>query len=188
VTCAGLARFVDPHQIVVKDGRGQERAFGADRIIIAVGSTPFHPKSIPFEADNVYDSDYVASEPRVPRSLTVVGAGVIGIEYATIYSALDVPVTIVEPRRNFLEFIDREIIEEFVHDLRTRGIQFRLGARVESVEIDAQGWTVSLLPMGGGFGPRCCSTAPVEPGRRPGSTLRRADSRPTIAAVSPSIR
>jgi pyruvate/2-oxoglutarate dehydrogenase complex dihydrolipoamide dehydrogenase (E3) component len=126
----------------------QERTFGADRIIIAVGSTPFHPKSIPFEADNVYDSDYVASEPRVPRSLTVVGAGVIGIEYATIYSALDVPVTIVEPRRNFLEFIDREIIEEFIHDLRTRGIQFRLRARVESVEIDAQGWTVSLLSDG----------------------------------------
>lgn len=147
-TCAGLARFVDPHQIAVKDGHGQERAFEADKIIIAVGSAPFHPKSIPFEADNVYDSDYVASEPRVPRSLTVVGAGVIGIEYATIYSALDVPVTIVEPRRDFLEFIDREIIEEFVHDLRTRGIQFRLGARVDGVEIDAQGWTVSLLSDG----------------------------------------
>jgi len=147
-TCAGIARFVDPHEIAVKDGDGQERSYKGDKIIIAVGSAPFHPKSIPFEADNVFDSDYIASEPRVPRSLTVVGAGVIGIEYATIYSALDVPVTIVEPRRDFLEFIDREIIEEFIHDLRKRGIQFRLGARVDSVEIDGQGWTVSHLSDG----------------------------------------
>jgi len=182
-TCAGLARFLDPHQIAVKDGHGQERAYKADKIIIAVGSTPFRPKSIPFEADNIYDSDYVASEPRVPRSLTVVGAGVIGIEYATIYSALDVPVTIVEPRRNFLEFIDREIIEEFIHDLRKRGIQFRLGARVDSVEIDAQAGPSASFPTDGGYGAKCCSIAPVEPGRRPGSALRNANSHPTIAAV-----
>ena len=84
----------------------------------------------------------------MPKSLTVVGAGVIGIEYATIFSALDVPVTIIEPRENFLEFIDREIIDEFVHDLRKRGIQFRLGAKVERVELDAQGHAVSFLSDG----------------------------------------
>jgi len=147
-TCAGLARFVDPHHIAVKDSHGQENTYEANHFIVAVGSTPFHPKSIPFDAENVYDSDYIASEPRVPRSLTVVGAGVIGIEYATIYSALDVPVTIIEPKRNFLEFIDREIIDEFIHDLRKRGMQIRLGARVESVEIDEHGWTISLLSDG----------------------------------------
>ena len=59
----------------------------------------------------------------MPRSLTVVGAGVIGIEYATIFSALDVPVTLIEPRANFLDFIDREIIDEFIHQLRDRGVQ-----------------------------------------------------------------
>ena len=69
----------------------------------------------------------------------MVGAGVIGIEYATIFSALDVPVTIIEPRESILEFIDREIIDEFVHDLRKRGMPVRLGARVERVELDAQG-------------------------------------------------
>jgi NAD(P) transhydrogenase len=69
----------------------------------------------------------------VPRSLTVVGAGVIGIEYATIFSALDVQVTVIEPRASFLDFIDREIIDEFVHQLRDRGVIFRLGAPVTSV-------------------------------------------------------
>ena len=85
------------------------------------------------------------AEPRVPRSLTVVGAGVIGLEYATIFSALDVPVTIVEPRPNFLEFIDREIIDEFVHELRKRGVTFRLGCKLDRVEMDAGGWPVAIL-------------------------------------------
>jgi NAD(P) transhydrogenase len=147
-TVAGQARFVDPHQIAVEVSTGDSRMFEAEKFVIAVGSAPYRPDTVPFNGANVLDSDNVASEPRVPRSLTVVGAGVIGIEYATIYSALDVPVTVVEPRRNFLEFIDREIIEEFVHDLRKRGIQLRLGARVDSVEIDAQGWSVSLLSDG----------------------------------------
>jgi NAD(P) transhydrogenase len=126
----------------------EAHTFAADTIIIAVGTSPFRPPEIPFNGRNVFDSDDIATEPHVPRSLTVVGAGVIGIEYATIFSALDVPVTIIEPRENFLEFIDREILDEFMHDLRKRGIQFRLGAKVDSVEVDAQGYAVSLLSDG----------------------------------------
>ena len=72
----------------------------------------------------------------------------IGLEYATIFSALDVPVTLVEPREQFLEFIDREIIEEFVHDLRKRGMQMRIGVKVESVAVDDKGHAVSTLTDG----------------------------------------
>ena len=143
-TFAGVARFADPHRLIVKSN-SEEHSFTGDKIIIAVGTSPFRPPGIPFNGRNVFDSDDIATEPHVPRSLTVVGAGVIGIEYATIFSALDVPVTIIEPREHFLEFIDREIIDEFVHDLRKRGIQFRLGARVDRVEIDDQGYAVSHL-------------------------------------------
>jgi NAD(P) transhydrogenase len=146
-TFAGVARFADPHTLIVKQGT-EESSFTGDKIIIAVGTAPYRPADIPFNGLNVFDSDDVANDPHVPRSLTVVGAGVIGIEYATIYSALDVPVTIIEPRENFLEFIDREIIDEFMHSLRKRGIQFRLGAKVERVEIDEQGYAVSLLSDG----------------------------------------
>ncbi len=107
--------------------------------MIAVGTAPFRPQHIPFNETSVFDSDNVASDPRVPKSLTVVGAGVIGLEYATIFSAMDVPVTLVEPREQFLEFIDREIIEEFVHELRKRGMQLRLGVKVDAVELDNAG-------------------------------------------------
>jgi NAD(P) transhydrogenase len=146
-TFAGVARFADPHTLVVKT-TNEEHSFTADKIIVAVGTAPYRPPTIPFNNRNVFDSDDIATEPHVPRSMTVVGAGVIGIEYATIFSALDVPVTIVEPRDDFLEFIDREIRDEFLHDLRKRGIQFRLGAKVERVEIDGQGYAVSHLSDG----------------------------------------
>ncbi len=147
-TIAGRARFVEPHRIAI-DMEGEEtREFEADKIVIAVGTAPYRPPHIPFNDTNIVDSDNIAINPHVPRSLTVVGAGVIGIEYATIYSALDVPVTIVEPRENFLEFVDREIIDEFVHDLRKRGVQLRLGAKVERVELDAHGNAVSTLSDG----------------------------------------
>ncbi|MBI1180691.1 MAG: Si-specific NAD(P)(+) transhydrogenase [Alphaproteobacteria bacterium] len=146
-TVAGRARFEDTHTITVANGNGDEH-FSADRFVVAVGTAPYRPGHIPFNGTSVFDSDDIATDPRVPRSLTVVGAGVIGIEYATIYSALDVPVTLVEPRENFLEFIDREIIDEFVHELRKRGMQMRLGVKVEKVEVDGQGWAVSTLTDG----------------------------------------
>jgi len=143
-TIAGAARFLDPHRIEVATD-GQQEVYEGERFVIAVGTKPYRPAEIPFDGHAVVDSDTLVEELRVPRSLTVVGAGVIGLEYATIFSALDVPVTIVEPRNNFLEFIDREIIEEFVHELRKRGVSFRLGCRVERVELDAAGWPVALL-------------------------------------------
>ncbi len=121
-------------------------------------------------------------------SLTVVGAGVIGIEYATIFSALDVPVTIIEPRENFLEFIDREIIDEFIHDLRKRGIQFRLGAKVERVELDAQGYAVSFLSDGRRVRTEALLYAAGRVGATKTSAWKPAASKPTIAGGSRSIR
>src|SRR4051812_44046201 len=146
-TLAGRARFLDPHTLAVTNAE-EETSIAGDKIVIAVGTSPYRPANIPFNDTSVFDSDNVASDPRVPRSLTVVGAGVIGLEYATVFSALDVPVTLVEPREHFLEFIDREIIEEFVHELRKRGMQLRLGVKVEAVELDEAGWTISTLSDG----------------------------------------
>ena len=147
-TMAGLARFIDPHHLCITCAEGEERTVTAERVLIAVGTTPFHPASIPFNGVNILDSDDLIATPRVPRSLTVIGAGVIGIEYATIFSALDVPVTLIEPRPTFLDFIDREIIDDFVHQLRDRGMSIRLGTGVASVEQDDQGWPVCILEDG----------------------------------------
>ena len=147
-TFGGMAKFLDANRICVTDHTGDEHLFAFDHAVIAVGTAPYRPRNIPFNDHSVLDSDSLVTEPRVPRSLTVVGAGVIGIEYATIFSALDVPVTIIEPRDSYLDFIDREIIEEFTHDLRKRGLTIRLGAKVDKVELDEQGWAIAILADG----------------------------------------
>ncbi|MDF2798671.1 MAG: Si-specific transhydrogenase [Devosia sp.] len=147
-TFGGMAKFLDTNRISVTDPSGEEHIFSFDYAVIAVGTTPYRPANIPFNDHSVVDSDSLVSEPRVPKSLTVVGAGVIGIEYATIFSALDVPVTIIEPKDTILDFIDREIIEEFTHELRQRGVTLRLGAKVDQVELDSVGWPVAILADG----------------------------------------
>jgi NAD(P) transhydrogenase len=150
-TMAGVARFLDPHRLSIAKTSGEEHIVTFERVLIAVGTMPFHPDNIPFNDFNILDSDALIATPRVPRSLTVIGAGVIGIEYATIFSALDVPVTLIEPRASFLDFIDREIIDDFIHQLRDRGMTIRLGAGVAHVEQDDQGWPVTVLDDGRRF-------------------------------------
>ncbi len=147
-TMSGFARFLDPHRIAVTSPDESELVVQAEKFLIAVGTSPFRPDDIPFDDTCILDSDAVIEAPRVPRSLTVVGAGVIGIEYATIFSALDVAVTLVEPRTTFLDFIDREIIEEFIHQLRDRGMIIRLGSPVATVEKDESGKVVTTLEDG----------------------------------------
>jgi NAD(P) transhydrogenase len=147
-TMEGFARFVDPHVVCVTAPDESELMVSGERFLIAVGTAPFRPDYIPFDDDIVLDSDVLIENPRVPRSLVVIGAGVIGIEYATIFSALDVQVTLIEPRDTFLDFIDREIIEEFVHQLRDRNMIIRLGARVTSIGKDAGGHVVTTLEDG----------------------------------------
>ncbi len=136
-TLRGLASFVDPHRLEVQTEVGETRVVEASRIVIAVGTRPLRPPHIPFNGTTVLDSDEIVSLKILPRSLTVVGAGVVGVEYATIFSALDVRVTLVEPRPTFFDFIDRELVDDFVHQLRDRGMNFRLGTRLDAVRIEA---------------------------------------------------
>lgn len=136
-TLVGAGRFADPHTILVRSGepgRETEQRVEAERILIAVGTEPYRPAGIPFDGEQVLDSDDFILRPRVPRSLTVVGAGVIGLEYATIFAALDVPVTLIEPRTRVLEFIDQEVVEHLIYQLRDHGVQFRLGAELRRIE------------------------------------------------------
>src|SRR3954468_2995884 len=111
----GSAQFQDPNTITV-DSDGVISTFAADRFLISVGTRPYRPAHIAFDGDNILDSDEILDLKRIPRHLVVVGASVIGIEYASIFSALDVRVTIVEPNPSVLPFIDREVADEFLHD------------------------------------------------------------------------
>jgi NAD(P) transhydrogenase len=132
----GEGRFVDPHTIEVTTTGGDISVHTADFILLACGTKPFRPAHVPFDGKHVLDGDEILDLTHLPRSLTVIGAGVIGVEYATIFSALDVAVTLVEPRDTFLDFIDREIIEEFVHDLRDRNVALRLGSEVTDIKVE----------------------------------------------------
>ncbi|MBS9479100.1 Si-specific NAD(P)(+) transhydrogenase [Ancylobacter radicis] len=134
-TARGEARFLDPHTIEITSEAGEVHSVTAAHVLIACGTRPFRPEYVPFNGMTVFDSDEIVDLPRLPRSLAVIGAGVIGVEYATIFSALDVAVTLIEPRATFLDFIDKELIEEFVHELRDRNVGLRLGSAVTSIEL-----------------------------------------------------
>ncbi len=129
----GAASFLDPHRLRVEDSRGKVTEVGADHILIATGTHPLRPAGIPFDGQRVIDSDDLLKLERLPRTLTVVGAGVIGVEYASIFSAMDIEVVLVDGRRGLLGFMDQEVVEEFVHMLRERGAVLRLGEAVNGV-------------------------------------------------------
>jgi NAD(P) transhydrogenase len=134
-TAYGTARFVDPHTIEVTTSEGDTAQHCAENILIACGTRPFRPEHVPFDGINVVDGDEILELPELPRSITVIGAGVIGVEYATIFSALDVHVTLIEPRETFLDFIDKELIQEFMHELRDRSVDLRLGSGVTDISV-----------------------------------------------------
>ncbi len=147
-TARGEARFVDPHRIEITAESGEVSSVTGAYVLIACGTRPFRPDYVPFNGMTVFDSDEIVDLPRLPRSLAVIGAGVIGVEYATIFSALDVAVTLIEPRASFLDFIDKELMEEFVHELRDRNVGLRLGAAVTSIELGAEDRPVCRLADG----------------------------------------
>lgn len=126
----GSACFVDPNTLTI-DG---ERKVRGDSIILAVGSRPTHPEGIPFDGRCILDSDEILRIDELPRSLTVVGGGVIGSEYAAIFSLLDIDVTLVNRTNHLLGFVDETIIEELERELVERGIRLELGVTVERIE------------------------------------------------------
>jgi NAD(P) transhydrogenase len=130
----GWARFVDPSTLAVVDGRGDERRVRARTIVIATGTRPARPADVPFDGRVVIDADALPTMTRVPRSLVVVGGGVIGLEYASMFAALGTAVTVVDQRTRLLEFCDAEIVDALVAHLSDLGVVLRLGEEVAAVE------------------------------------------------------
>ena len=128
----GNARFVDPHTVAVSCS--DERTVTADTIVLAPGTRPARPASVEFDERTILDSDGLQLLERIPASAVVVGAGVIGIEYASMFAALGTAVTVVEKRTRLLEFCDAQIIEGLQYHLRDLGVVFRLGEEVTAVD------------------------------------------------------
>jgi len=148
----GFAAFNDNHSVTVTPPEGDGFEVTADKFIIAVGTKTYRPDYIPFDGETVVDSDEVLAMKKLPRSLTVIGAGVIGVEYATIFRALDIAVTLVEPRASMLDFMDDEIIAQFKHEVRDAGMRLQLGQKVEQVAHRKSGGCVVRLENGRAIG------------------------------------
>jgi NAD(P) transhydrogenase len=142
----GTARFVDPHTVVVSGG-AEERRLSAEKIVIATGTRPHRPKAVEFDNETILDSDGLLLLDRLPASIVVVGAGIIGIEYASMFAALGTKVTVVEKRNRLLDFVDSQIAEGLQYHLRDLGVVFRFGEAVTAVERH-EGATMTLLESG----------------------------------------
>jgi NAD(P) transhydrogenase len=140
----GTAHFVDPHQVRV-EGAQTDTTLESSRIIIAVGTRPACSPKVPINGRTIINSDQVLDLPTLPRSLIVVGGGVIGVEYCCMFAILGVRVTLVEKRNKLLEFADQEIVEALSYHLRDSRVTMRLGEEVESVEELPDGTVVANL-------------------------------------------
>ena len=146
---SGLAKFVDPHRLRVESPETAEEV-SADHILIACGTRPAHDPNIVIDGRRVFDSDrfLIEEHHQIPKTATIVGGGVIGIEYASMLAALGVEVVLIEARPRLLDFVDHELVEALQYHMRQQNTQFRLNERVASVSIDARDRVVALLESG----------------------------------------
>ena len=117
----GTASFLDPHRLRIETARGTLE-LTADYIVIAVGTEPARPADIPFDNHTIIDTDGLLTLKRIPKSIVIVGGGVIGTEYASMLAALGVPVTLIDKRPRLLEFVDVEIIDALQRQMKELGV------------------------------------------------------------------
>ena len=140
----GIASFIDPHTVRFQNSRGQQ-TYSSEAIIIATGTKPACSPKVPTNGRNIVDSDQVLDMPEIPKTLIVVGGGVIGVEYTCMFAALGVRVILVEKRPRLLEFADSEMVEALSYNLRDHRVTMRLNEEVESVEELTDGSVVANL-------------------------------------------
>jgi NAD(P) transhydrogenase len=144
----GHGRFVDEHTVMVEDtNRGEQVSVRGEYMVIATGTKPARPAGVEFDEERVLDSDGILDVKSLPSSMVVVGAGVIGIEFASMFAALGTKVTVVEKRDSMLDFCDPEIVEALRFHLRDLAVTFRFGEEVTAVDVGAAG-TVTTLASG----------------------------------------
>jgi NAD(P) transhydrogenase len=144
---SGTARFVDPHTLEV-EALDQMHVVRGHNFLIACGTRPARHPDIPFDGKQILASDQFFQMDEIPKELIIVGGGVIGLEFASMLSALNVIITLIEQRTAVLDFVDNEISEALCYHMRRQGAIFRLGEKVTNVETDAKGRGVANLESG----------------------------------------
>jgi NAD(P) transhydrogenase len=140
----GRASFVDPHRLRLSAGPQQGEVEG-DTIVIATGTVPARAETVPVDGRGIIDTDSVLGLGALPRSMIIVGGGVVGVEYACMFAALGVAVILVDLRPRLLDFVDAEIVEALSYRMRDVGVTFRLGEEVERVRLGVAGGVVASL-------------------------------------------
>ncbi|HKZ02941.1 MAG TPA: Si-specific NAD(P)(+) transhydrogenase [Pyrinomonadaceae bacterium] len=130
---SGTARFVDQHRLEIENSSGQSE-YEAETVVIATGTRPAESPQVPLNGRTILNSDQIFCMPFIPKTLIVVGGGVIGVEYTSMFAALGVRVILIEKRSRLLEFADQEMIEALCYHLRDNRVTLRLNEEVESVE------------------------------------------------------
>ncbi len=143
----GHAAFLDQHTVEISSIKGVVRK-RSEKFVVAVGARPYRPDNVQFDGQQIFDSDDVLSLKTLPREMLVVGGGVIGTEYGSMFAALGVNVTIVDQRKRLLGFVDEEIIENFQFQLRNLGVRLRLGEEVASCALRDDKQVVTVLKSG----------------------------------------
>lgn len=140
----GTGKFLSPNTVEVENSRGNAE-YRAEVIIIATGTKPAVSPKVPINGRTIINSDQILDLPQIPKTLIVVGGGVIGVEYACMFAVLGVRVVLIEKRPRLLEFADQEIVEALSYHLRDNRVTMRLNEEVVSVEEGADGQVVALL-------------------------------------------
>jgi NAD(P) transhydrogenase len=140
----GAGSFLDAHRVQVENGNGRN-VLEAANVLIATGTKPAVNAKVPVNGRTIIDSDQILDMTQIPKTLIVVGGGVIGVEYACMFATLGVRVTIVEKRPRLLEFADTEMVEALTYNMRDRRVTMRLNEEVESVEELADGRVAAML-------------------------------------------
>jgi NAD(P) transhydrogenase len=143
----GNASFIDPRRLFIKQD-SETAEHSADFIIVAVGTEPSRPAGIPFDEKTIIDSDGLLTLSQLPKSLTIVGGGVVGCEYASILATLGIPVILIERRARLLEFVDSELVEALQYQMRSIGVTLRFNEEVTAVQKTPDGSAVIQLKSG----------------------------------------
>ena len=143
----GDGMLEDAHTVHVQERDGKEAELKTDFVLIATGSSPFHPPDVPFDGRLIYDSDSILRMPFIPKTMAVIGGGVIGCEYASVFATLGVQVTVIEPHERILPFVDLEIAERLMKGLEMLGVRFVFNDPIAKTERHEQ--HVSLMLQSG---------------------------------------
>ena len=144
----GTASFVDEHTMVVRADGSSSEEYQADFIILAPGSRPSRPSDVPFDSAHIYDSDTILGLDRIPANLTVIGGGVIGCEYACIFAALGVKVSLVDKKQRLLNFADEEVVTNLMYWMRHSGVTMRLNEEVTGIKVEGPCKVATRLKSG----------------------------------------